>query len=89
LANFMRFSLWKAAHAVMSSAAWQEIRVRSGRDDKGEGSVPVDFIPLGGPLIVGGLGLLGVGDEDPAPRNLLPDADGRNGLHRPSGWGKL
>src|ERR1700677_1049665 len=33
LANFMRFSLRKAAHAAMSSAAWQEIRVRSGRDD--------------------------------------------------------
>jgi hypothetical protein len=29
----MRLSLLKAAHAVVSSAAWQEIRVRSGRDD--------------------------------------------------------
>jgi hypothetical protein len=37
LASFMRLSLRKAAHAAMSSAAWQEIRVRSGRDDKGEG----------------------------------------------------
>jgi hypothetical protein len=34
LANFMRLSLLKAAHAVVSSAAWQEIRVRSSRDDK-------------------------------------------------------
>ena len=34
LANFMRLSLLKAAHAVVSSAAWQEIRVRFGRDDK-------------------------------------------------------
>jgi hypothetical protein len=33
LANFMRLSVLKAAHAVVSSAAWQEIRVRSGRDD--------------------------------------------------------
>ena len=33
-ANFMRLSLRKAAHAALSSAAWQEIRVRSGRDDK-------------------------------------------------------
>jgi hypothetical protein len=33
LANFMRLSLLKAAYAVVSSAAWQEIRVRSGRDD--------------------------------------------------------
>ncbi len=33
LANFMRLSLLKAAHAVLSSAAKQEIRVRSGRDD--------------------------------------------------------
>jgi hypothetical protein len=30
LANFMRLSLLKGAHAALSSAAWQEIRVRSG-----------------------------------------------------------
>jgi uncharacterized protein YcfJ len=36
LANFMRLSLRKAAHAVVSSATLQEIRVRSGRDDKKE-----------------------------------------------------
>jgi hypothetical protein len=30
LANFMRLSLMKAAHVVVSGAAWQEIRVRSG-----------------------------------------------------------
>jgi hypothetical protein len=29
----MRPSLRKGAHASLSSAAWQEIRVRSGRDD--------------------------------------------------------
>jgi hypothetical protein len=29
----MRLSLKKGAYAVLSSAAWQEIRVRSGRDD--------------------------------------------------------
>jgi hypothetical protein len=34
LAIFMRLSLTKAAHVAASSAAWQEIRVRSGRDDK-------------------------------------------------------
>jgi hypothetical protein len=34
LANFMRLSLTKAAHVVASCAAWQEIRVRSGRDDR-------------------------------------------------------
>jgi len=28
----MRLSLMKAAHVVASFAAWQEIRVRSGRD---------------------------------------------------------
>jgi hypothetical protein len=33
LANFMRLSLLKGAHAALSGAAWQEIRVRSGRDD--------------------------------------------------------
>ena len=33
LANIMRLSLRKGAPAVLSSAAWQEIRVRSGRDD--------------------------------------------------------
>ncbi len=30
----MRLSLRKGAYAVLSGAAWQEIRVRSGRDDK-------------------------------------------------------
>jgi hypothetical protein len=34
LANIMRLSLKKGAHAVFSGAAWQEIRVRSGREDK-------------------------------------------------------
>jgi hypothetical protein len=29
LANFMRLSLLKGAHAALSCAAWQEIRVRS------------------------------------------------------------
>jgi hypothetical protein len=33
LTIFMRLSLRKAAHTAMSSAAWEEIRVRSGRDD--------------------------------------------------------
>jgi hypothetical protein len=33
LTYFMRPSLRKGAHAALSSAAWQEIRVRSGRDD--------------------------------------------------------
>jgi len=32
--DFMRLSLRKGARAAVSSAAWQEIRVRSGRDDK-------------------------------------------------------
>jgi hypothetical protein len=32
-ASFMRLSLVKGAHVLMSNAAWQEIRVRSGRDD--------------------------------------------------------
>jgi hypothetical protein len=31
--HFMRPSLRKGAHSALSSAAWQEIRVRSGRDD--------------------------------------------------------
>jgi hypothetical protein len=34
LANVMRLSSRKGAQAALSSAAWQEIRVRSGRDDK-------------------------------------------------------
>jgi hypothetical protein len=34
LAIFMRLSLTKAADVAISSVAWQEIRVRSGRDDK-------------------------------------------------------
>jgi hypothetical protein len=34
LADFMRLSLMKGAHANLSRVARQEIRVRSGRDDK-------------------------------------------------------
>ncbi len=34
LMHFMRLSLQKGAHEVLSGAAWQEIRVRFGRDDK-------------------------------------------------------
>jgi hypothetical protein len=34
LASTMRLSLRKGAHAGLSSAAWQEIRVRSGLNDK-------------------------------------------------------
>jgi hypothetical protein len=34
LVHFLRPSLRKGAHGALSSAAWQEIRVRSGRDDK-------------------------------------------------------
>src|SRR6202034_2004614 len=33
LVHFMRPSLRKVAYAALSSAAWQEIRVRFGRDD--------------------------------------------------------
>jgi hypothetical protein len=42
LSHFMRPSLRKGAYAALSSAAWQEIRVRSGRDDKGEGGASID-----------------------------------------------
>ncbi len=35
LANVMRLSLLKGAHATVSGAAWREIRFA--RDDKGEG----------------------------------------------------
>ncbi len=41
LSHFMRPSLRKDAHAALSSVAWQEIRVRSGRDDKGEGDASI------------------------------------------------
>jgi hypothetical protein len=36
LSHFMRPSLRKGAHAAAAGVAWQEIRVRFGRDDKGE-----------------------------------------------------
>jgi hypothetical protein len=57
LANFMRLSLRKAAYVALSGAAKQEIRVRFGRDDKGEGEASMEsgcwtegvFITLGGP----------------------------------------
>ena len=32
-ANFMRLSLRKGAHGDLSSAVWQKIRIRFGRDD--------------------------------------------------------
>ena len=55
--SFMRLSLMKAAHVALSGAAKQEIRVRFGRDDKGEGDGSIKsgcwteafFITLGGP----------------------------------------
>jgi hypothetical protein len=57
LAGIMRLSLKKGAHVALSSEAWQEIRVRFGRDDKGEGGAFMEsglgqkafFITLGGP----------------------------------------
>ena len=57
LMSFMRLSLTKAAHVALSGAAKQEIRVRFGRDDKGEGDGSIKsgcwteafFITLGGP----------------------------------------
>jgi hypothetical protein len=33
LVHFTRLSSQKGAHAALSSATWQEIRVRSGQDD--------------------------------------------------------
>jgi len=36
LASLVRLSLWKGAYVDVGSSEWQEIRVRSGRDDKGE-----------------------------------------------------
>jgi hypothetical protein len=48
----MRLSLLKAAHAVVSSAAWQEIRVPSVEKNFHEGSAepqvpPLRFAPVG------------------------------------------
>jgi hypothetical protein len=43
LPHFMRPSLRKGAYAALSSATWQEIRVRFGRDDKGEGSASIQI----------------------------------------------
>jgi hypothetical protein len=40
----MRLSLRKGAHVALSSAAWQEIRVRFGRDDN-------SFLTLTFPII--------------------------------------
>jgi hypothetical protein len=58
--HFMRPSLRKGAHVDLSSAAWQEIRVRSGRDDKGEGGGgceqvvrPRRYAPVGMTLLFG------------------------------------
>jgi hypothetical protein len=53
LVILMRLSLTKAAHVAMSSAAWQEIRVRSVEKHFHEGSAepqvpPLRFAPVGG-----------------------------------------
>jgi hypothetical protein len=42
LVDFMRLSLTERRTRGLSSAAWQEIRVRSGRDDKGEGGFSIE-----------------------------------------------
>jgi hypothetical protein len=55
--SFMRLSLLKATHVALSGAAKQEIRVRFGRDDKGEDNgsyrsgcrTKAFFITSGGP----------------------------------------
>jgi hypothetical protein len=47
LVHFMRPSLRKGAHAALSSVAWQEIRVRFGRDDKGESSASIQILWCG------------------------------------------
>jgi hypothetical protein len=61
LMHFMRLSLRKGAHAAVSSAAWQEIRVGM---TKGKATLPWRavaeqqpfFITLGGPLADGSSG---------------------------------
>ena len=47
LVHFMRPSLRKGAHAALSNAAWQEIRVRSSRDDKGQSGASIRHRLLG------------------------------------------
>ena len=47
LVNVIRPSLRKGAHAALSGAAWQEIPVRSGRDDKGEGIASICIRQIG------------------------------------------
>jgi hypothetical protein len=39
LSQFLRPSLRKGAYAALSSAAWQEVRVPSGRDDNSVGDL--------------------------------------------------
>jgi hypothetical protein len=51
LMSCMRLSLPRAAHVVVAGSAKQEIRVRSGRDDKGEETAPVQqLLSLEAPL---------------------------------------
>jgi hypothetical protein len=47
LVHFMRPSLRKGAHAALSSIAWQEIRVRFGRDDKRDGGASTEHLVSG------------------------------------------
>ena len=43
LAILMRLSLWKGAYVDVASSAWEEIPVRSGRDDKVVGDLTPYF----------------------------------------------
>jgi hypothetical protein len=62
--NFMRLSLRKGAHVLLSSAAWQEIRVRFGRDDKS----------VWGPRATSANGIYAFATFTPVvPRNCHPD----------------
>jgi hypothetical protein len=49
LMHFMRPSLRKGAHVDLSSAAWQEIQVRSGRDDTSVWALRFERENSGGP----------------------------------------
>jgi hypothetical protein len=67
--HFMRPSLRKGAHVALSSAAWQEIRVRSGRDDKRDGGASIERLVSGWKETAGPFTTLRFGRDDTSVGN--------------------
>jgi hypothetical protein len=80
------FPLQKGAHVALSNAAWQEIRERSGRDDKGRVRSLVKFCDVDGKvLLVHPIRPMQM-EEIPSPLSSRPkrsEVEGCRGFSRP------